>query len=99
MSVGLPVTKSELDTRAGDVARAFQRSFRDVVTLKAYLDATPDADLMALEPGYTQGEVTTLKTAINELAQLGTIWTGDVDLPAAHDFRTFVQRLWGVGAF
>lgn len=97
MSVGLPVTKSEIDTRAGDLARTFQRAFGDVDTLKAYLDRTADADLIAL--GYTQDEVTTLKTAVNELATLGTIWTGAANLPAAHDFRTFVQRLWGVGAF
>jgi len=97
MSVGLAVTKQEIDGRAGDVARSFQRAFHDVGTLKLFLDATPDADLVAL--GYTQGEVTTLKTAINELAQLGTIWTGAAALPVAKDFRIFVQRLWGVGAF
>ena len=97
MSVGFAATKNELDARAGDCARSFQRAFQQVTTLKQYLDATPDADLLAL--GYIQTDVTNLKTAINELAQLGTIWTGAANLPAAHDFRTFVQRLWGVGSF
>jgi hypothetical protein len=97
MSVGLPTTKTEIDTRAGDIARSFQRAFDDVVTLKGFLDATVDADLVAL--GYTTDEVATLKTAWADLTQLGTIWAGAAALPAAKDFRVFVRRLWGVGAF
>lgn len=97
MSVGLPVTKDEIDSRAGDTARTFQRAFKDVLTLKSFLDQTPDPDLVAL--GYTAGEVATLKTAYTDLAQLATIWTGEAALPAAKDFRTFVRQLWGVGAF
>jgi hypothetical protein len=97
MSVGLPVTKTEIDSRAGDIARTFQRAFEDVATMKVYLDATVEADLVAL--GYTSDEVATLKTAFADLAELGTIWTGAAALPAAKDFRVFVRRLWGVGAF
>jgi len=97
MSVGLPVTKQEVDTRAGDLARSFQRGFDDVVTLQNYLVATAEADLIAL--GYTADEVATLKTALAELSQLNRIWMGQEALPTPHDFRTFVSRLWGVGAF
>lgn len=97
MSVGLPVTKNELDERAGDLARTFQRAFDDVGTLKGYLDATPDADLELL--GYTAQEIATLKTAVTDLGQLTTIWVGAAALPDAKDFRTFVRQLWGVGAF
>ncbi len=97
MSVGLPVTKLEIDNRAGDFARAFQRAFIQVGVMKAYLDATPDADLIAL--GYIQAEVTNLKTAVNELTQLSTIWNGVANLSVAKDFKVFVSRIWGVGAF
>lgn len=97
MSVGLPVTKEEIDTRAGDIARTFQRMFDDVAVMKTYLDATVEADLIAL--GYTANEVAVLKTAWADLAQLATIWVGDAALPAAKDFRQFVRQLWGVGAF
>jgi len=97
MSVGLPVSKSEIDSRAGDIARAFQSAFNDVAMLQQYLTATPDGDLVAL--GYTSGEVATLKTAYADLTQLGTLWIGAAALPAAKDFRTFVSRLWGVGSF
>jgi hypothetical protein len=97
MSVGLPVTKAEIDTRAGDLARAFQDHFADVATMQTYLEATPNADLIAL--GYTDQEVATLKTAFTDLSQLAKIWAGLEGLPAAKDFRTFVRQLWGVGAF
>jgi hypothetical protein len=30
---------------------------------------------------------------------LAQIWAGAAPLPAAKDFRVFVSRLWGVGAF
>jgi len=97
MSVGLPVTKSEIDTRAGDIARAFQDHFGDVVTMQTFLAAIPNADLEAM--GYSADEVATLKTAFADLTQLGTIWTGQAALAAPKDFRVFVSRLWGVGAF
>ena len=97
MSVGLPVTKDEIDARSGDIARAFQKQFGDVVTMQSFLVATPNADLEAL--GYSADEVATLKTAFADLMQLGEIWLGNEALAAPKDFRTFVSRLWGVGAF
>ena len=97
MSIGLAATKQEIDSRSGDLARNFQRSFIQVLTLKAYMDATPDADLITL--GYTQTEVTNLKTAVTEMNQLAGIWNGTANLSVAKDFKVFIQRLWGVGAF
>jgi len=97
MSVGLAISKSELDSRAGDICRGFQQQFRDVGTLKAFLDQTADADLVAL--GYTQQEVTTLKSAFADLATLAAIWTGTQAQTTPYDFRTFVRDIWGVGAF
>lgn len=97
MAVGLAVTKGEIDARTGDIARGFQRTFEDVLTMQAYLDATPNADLVAL--GYSDQEVAVIKTAFADLTQLSTIWSGAAALPAPKDFRTFVRQLWGVGAF
>ena len=97
MAVGLPVTKTEIDTRGGDIARTFQKSFEDVVTMQTYLEATPNPDLVAL--GYTDQEVAVLKTAFADLSQLGRIWGGAEALAAPKDFRAFVRQLWGVGAF
>jgi hypothetical protein len=97
MSVGLPVTKTEIDSRSGDIARGFQRSFEDVGTMQTYLASTANADLIAL--GYSDQEVATLKSAFADLTQLASIWAGQAALPAPKDFRAFVRLLWGVGAF
>jgi hypothetical protein len=97
MSVGLAQSKSEVDARAGDIARRFQQTFRDVGTLKSYLDRTADADLVAL--GYTDPEVATLRSAADDMWTLTTIFTGSATQTAAYDFRQFLSALWGVGAF
>ena len=97
MPAGLPITKPEIDARAGDIARRFQQAFDDVATMAGFLSRTVDQDLIGL--GYSADDVATLKTAYTDLAQLGKIWAGAEALPAAKDFRTFVSRLWGVGSF
>lgn len=97
MSVGLPVTKQEIDARSGDLARAFQDHFGDVITMQSFLAAKTEGDLTAL--GYTADEVASLKTAFLDLQQLAEIWAGQAALAAPKDFRVFVSRLWGVGAF
>jgi len=96
MSVGLAVTKTEIDSRSGDIARGFQKAFEDVLTMQTYLEATPNPDLVAL--GYTDQEVATLKTAFADLTELGSIWSGGPGT-VPKDYRTFVRQLWGVGAF
>ena len=97
MSVGLAVSKGEIDARAGDIARTFQRAFEDVTTLQAYLSSVTEQDLVAM--GYSAQEVAVLKTGYNDLTQLGTIWVGAASLAQPKDFRTFVRQMWGVGAF
>lgn len=96
MSVGFTVTKGEIDSRVGDLARTFQKLFRDEVVLKSYFDSTTDPDLQAL--GYTLQEVATLKSAINDLDQLRLVAEGEQDITPAKDFTAFVRLLWGLGA-
>lgn len=97
MAVGFPISKTEIDQRSGDIARRFQDVFGEVGILQAFLTGKTEEDLVAL--GYTPDDVATLKTAFNDLAQLAAIWTGSQALATAKDFRVFVSRLWGVGAF
>lgn len=96
--VGLPVTKSEIDARAGDIARGFQKLAGDAATLKGYLDGATEQTLIDL--GYTSNDVAILKAATNDLDQLLIrIGYGKEALPTAKDFTTFVRQLWGVGSF
>lgn len=96
MSVGILVTKGEIDSRMGDVARSLQKVFKEHSVLKSFLDSKLDADLVAL--GYTAGEVAVLKSASSDLNQLFTIYSGTANLATAKDFTTFLRQLWGVGA-
>jgi sulfur carrier protein ThiS len=98
MSVGLAVTKNEIDARSGDIARAFQRLAGDTTTLKGYLDATTEEVLVEL--GYTTNEVAVLKTSITDLEQLLVkIGYGQEPLAVSKDFTVFLRQLWGVGAY
>ena len=75
MAIGITASKGEIDARAGELARVFQKQFGDVLTLKGYLDTKTEADLVAM--GYTSQEVAVVKTAIADLFTLAGIWTGD----------------------
>lgn len=94
--VGIQVTKGEIDSRMGQMARDFQGVFSDLQILKSFFDATLDADLVAL--GYTAGEVAVLKSAIADMFQLYQISIGAQNLTNAKNFTTFLRQLWGVGA-
>lgn len=95
MPIGIIATKGEIDSRMGQLARDYQKLFRDLGILKTYFDATSNATLEGL--GYTPGEVAVLKSAIADLNQLYDISRGAVNLPAVKDFQSFVRQLWGVG--
>jgi len=97
MAIGLAVSKSELDSRAGELARGFQKQFGDVLTLKGFLDTKTESDLTAM--GYTAQEVAVLKTAMTDLFTLASIWSGQASQTSPYDFRQFVRQLWGVGSF
>lgn len=96
MAVGFTITKGEIDTRMGEMARGQQRVFKELAVLKGYLDATVDADLVAL--GYTTEEVAVLKSAAADLAELSNVFVGNAEVSPAKDFSQFVRQLWGVGA-
>lgn len=96
MSVGLKITKEEIDTRMGQLARDFQGLFADEIILKSFFDSTTDPTLVAL--GYTAGEVAVLKSAIADIEQLRRISVGEITLVASKDFTIFLKQIWGVGA-
>lgn len=95
--VGLAITKQEIDARAGGLARQAQMLFRDITTLQVFLERSTVESLEGL--GYTADDVTLLKTAIGDLAELANVYKGGQALPQPKDFRTFVARIGGIGAF
>lgn len=83
---GIPVTKTQLDDKVGQTALTLKKAYDDAVDINTYLVATPDADLIAL--GFTQADVTLIKSAYADLAYQKT---------TAFDSSTFVKKLWGLG--
>lgn len=94
MAVGFPTSKNDIDGRAGRIALDIRDGLAAAAGLKAWLDTQPDANLTAL--GYTTGEVAILKSAMADLNQLNSIYTGAANLATAKDFRTFAKLLLGV---
>jgi hypothetical protein len=96
MSVGFPKARAEIDDRSGTLAVTIRNTFDAIDQFKMFLDSTPDADLTSAPYNYTAQEVAVLKSAYNDLAKLGQIYRGEIDLPDAYDFRTFAHLLTGV---
>lgn len=95
MSVGITLSKSDIDVRLGQLGISLNSAFNTVKLTKTYLDTQTDANLIAL--GYTQGEVNTLRSAILDLDNLRQVWEGTRTQGTAYDFRTFEKLLWGFG--
>lgn len=93
MSIGLTVTKNQLDQDLGGASLALRNAFRRIQQLRHYLLITPDATLVSI--GYVQAEVTTIKSAFADGDQLRQIFEGSLALPAAQDFRLNLDLVAG----
>lgn len=91
MSVGLYATKSDVDVRAGQLARAVRDELTGVGDFKLWLDTQTDPNLTAL--GYSGPDIATLRSAFNDLDKLRQVYLGAVAQTPAYDFRTFAKFL------
>jgi hypothetical protein len=96
MSVGFPATKLDIDARAGQLALQLRDTLIQIQQFNTWLVATPDANLTGMTPGYTAGEVATLKSAIADLAQLATVYQGTAIRASVYNYQTFAKLLVGV---
>jgi hypothetical protein len=93
--VGLPINKTDVDLTAGSMARDLIVAVNHVANFKTWLDGQLDADLTAL--GYSAGDISNLRSAFVDAAQLATIFKGTATLGVAKDFAVFLKRLAGLG--
>lgn len=96
MPLGIPLTQADVNNAGGDIARRINVAFDLVADFKAWLDQRSSAQLQA-DYGFTSTEADTLKSAFADLEQLRTIYEGTAALAVAKNFRTFTQRVWGLG--
>lgn len=84
--IGLPVSKTQLNDKVGQLALTLKKAFDDAVSINNFLLQTPDATLVSL--GFEQTDVTILKTALADLAYMKV---------TAFDASPSVKQLWGLG--
>jgi hypothetical protein len=76
MAVGRGITKNDIDLRAAAVVEQVWNALNEANKMSAWLANTNiianDAALVAL--GYTAGEVTLLRAAINDLGSANGLW-------------------------
>lgn len=94
MSLGFPVTKQDLDGRAGQLAVTLRDVLGDVQRMKVWLDGRQDSDLTTL--GYSAGEVTKFRAALTDLDNLRKVATAQQAQPAANDFFFNARDLMGL---
>lgn len=94
MSVGIVTTKGTIDATSGMLAQQIAMWTRQVTNLQDFLVATPDVDLQAM--GYTPEDVALLKSAAGDMNKLAQIYYGEIALPEAYAFETFILRIAGL---
>ena len=94
MTVGYPVNKAVIDSRAGYLVKTLRDVFAGVQTLKGVLDGLDDPTLTGM--GYTSTEIAWLKSGITDLYNLANIANGQGTQAQANDFFFFADRLTGV---
>ena len=91
---GYLVTALEVQNRCGNAALHVRQALAEAVTVKSWLDTQTDPQLVTL--GLVQTDVDLLRSALDDLVQLQTIYTGAANLSVAKDFRTFAKQLTGL---
>ena len=94
MAAGFQVTRSALDQRIGAIVVAGEAWFDDANRMASWLAAQVDADLVAL--GYTQAEVTAMKGAFVDLANLRATAYGQRAQSPASNFWFNATKLRGI---
>jgi hypothetical protein len=97
MSVGYPVTRTDLDNRMGGMIVAVRDALNACVQFKALLDDTtvlPDATLTGL--GYSAGDITQLRAAFAAMKSLSDISRSAATQPAVNDFWFDAKHLAGL---
>lgn len=94
MSVGIPVDKATIDRSVGNVILALHAQFDRVATIQAYLAGKTTQDLVDM--GYTQADVTLIKSAFTDLTKLMAIAHGQDVQASESNFFFFADQLTGL---
>lgn len=97
MTVGYPLTKADVDSRAGSLAVDLRNKLTEIRNFKVKLDSLTDAELgTGGGLGYSTAEIANLRSAFTDMDKLAQIYLGLATQGSAYDFRTFAKFLMGV---
>lgn len=101
MSVGLPLTKTDLDARANSSVQQVWGALEQIHQFSELLANTTiiPNDTALVNLGYSTGEVTLLRAGINDLGSATGLWGVAHNLKtvtAVNNFFFFAQQLTGV---
>ena len=95
LNVGMPVTKQTIDAFFGNLAIRLAQVMDDAERASSWLAAVTDFDLEGL--GYTVGDVTALRDAGYAYGVVAQVYSGQVAVDPATDFRVSIRKLSGLG--
>lgn len=92
-TIDAPTTKARL----GSLTQTLDATLQRLVNYKAFLDTIPDATLIS-SYGFVQADIDIMRSTLNDLVQLNSIYTGGATLGVAKDFRTFAKLTYPFGS-
>lgn len=97
MTIGRPLTKSDIDQTSAALAGQLLAVSDDIKKFQAIMDAYSSAQV-ATNFSYTQAEADQLKSAIADMSEVANFLQGGTP-GAARDRRTFMRQLLGTGVY
>jgi hypothetical protein len=91
------IDRPTINSRVGSLAQQMDSALLRIQQFKLFLDTIPDATLISAY-GYVQADIDVIRSSLNDLEQLRTIYQGTVNLSVAKDFRTFAKQLYAFGS-
>lgn len=90
MSVGFPVTKQVIDAQAGSLCIQLRDDLANIKRFVAFLGEAANTDQALITLGYSQAEVTLLRTNFGVLDQLRQVWEGTLAVPSPVNISSFI---------
>lgn len=87
-----------ISTRLSSLAQQLDATFLRVQQFKIFLDTISDANLTSLY-AFPQADIDIMRSALNDIEQLRTIYQGTVNLAVSKDFRAFAKQVYAFGSF
>jgi hypothetical protein len=99
VTVGITISKAEIDNQAGGIARSLFATLANVQHFKSWLDGLTAQNLVD-NYGYTLGDANILKSAFTDMGDLAGIFNNTAAVASLpHDYRAFAKQLIGTGIY